>query len=292
MLIRNYLRFLTLSILAITAIFSLSIAASAQAGCNNFVNPCNVPSSWNTFNISDSLIGMTGEVGEPTPNTFIDPADNPLETVWYHWAPNVSGFVTADMAGTNPAAIGPSFISPYVVDTTLAVYTGSTLTTLTRVRESNNWVSGDTNCTLASRPAGESILSSCIKFFAVAGTSYHFQIDKFNEPNPLNNNTFFRVRLVAPTAASVSIGGRVTNDSGRGISRSIVTLTDANGNERTATTNPFGYYRFTDVESGQNYTMVANRKGYQFENNPRVINVSENIEGENFVGSNPFSKRE
>jgi Carboxypeptidase regulatory-like domain len=285
MLIRIYLRFLTLSILATTAIFSLSIAASAQSVCNNFVNICTVPGSLTVWNTAESLLGMTGETNEPPAHSLFTNAENPLETVWFHWTAQQSGFVTVDTQGTNPSALGPGYLLPYVVDTTIAVYTGSTLATLTRISESNNWAINsppDSNCTVA-RAIGESFLSSCMKFFVVAGTTYHFQLDKLSASDPLNNNTFFRFRLVVPTAANSSISGRVTNDSGRGISRSIVTLTDANGNERSATTNPFGYYRFAEVESGQNYVLQVKRKGYRFQNNPRVLNVNEDLAGEDFI---------
>jgi hypothetical protein len=132
-----------------------------------------------------------------------------------------------------------------------------------------------------------------MQFTVVAGTTYHFQMDHLDNPQTIPATLFnLNLRYFVITAASVSISGRVTNESGRGVSRTTVSLTDLSGNPRTAITNPFGYYRFTDIETGQIYTLEARRKGYQFENNPRLINISDNLEGEDFVTSNSLLKQE
>ncbi|HEY0544573.1 MAG TPA: carboxypeptidase regulatory-like domain-containing protein [Pyrinomonadaceae bacterium] len=74
-----------------------------------------------------------------------------------------------------------------------------------------------------------------------------------------------------PTAAMFTIGGRVQTADGRGIGRATVSLTDQNSQVRTAITNPFGYYRFYEVESGMTYVVSVRGKGIQF--TPQVINV-------------------
>ena len=61
----------------------------------------------------------------------------------------------------------------------------------------------------------------------------------------------------APTAASVSINGRVISANGRGISNARVSLTDANGKVKTVTTNSFGYYKMTDVMPGNTYVSLC-----------------------------------
>jgi hypothetical protein len=78
-----------------------------------------------------------------------------------------------------------------------------------------------------------------------------------------------------PTAAGVSISGRVLSGWGRPISRAILTLTDGNGESRTASTNSLGYYRFEDIEAGQIVTITVAAKGWTYE--PRVINLNDNI---------------
>jgi hypothetical protein len=88
---------------------------------------------------------------------------------------------------------------------------------------------------------------------------------------------------VAPTAASVSIGGRVLMANGRGISGVIVNLTDANGTTRSARTNPFGYYHFNDVTAGATYIFAARHKRFEFA--PQVLTVAEQIDTLNFTAA-------
>ena len=80
---------------------------------------------------------------------------------------------------------------------------------------------------------------------------------------------------VAPTAASVSIEGRVLTASGSGIKGAVVTLTGSNGNIRTARTSSMGYYRFDDVQSGSVYVIGASAKRFEFTS--RTVTASENI---------------
>jgi hypothetical protein len=78
-----------------------------------------------------------------------------------------------------------------------------------------------------------------------------------------------------PTAAGVSISGRVLSGYGRAVSRAIVTLTDENGETRTASTNSLGYYRFDDIQSGQIVTITVSAKGWTY--NPMVVNLNDSI---------------
>jgi len=87
----------------------------------------------------------------------------------------------------------------------------------------------------------------------------------------------------APTAAAVSVGGRVTKSTGRALARARVELTGSSGQTRVAFTNGFGYFNFTDVVAGQTYVVSAARKGYQFE--PVVVTVNNSISDLNFTAS-------
>lgn len=84
-----------------------------------------------------------------------------------------------------------------------------------------------------------------------------------------------------PTAAGVTIGGRVISSNGRGISRARVTLTDSSGETRTAMTNFFGYYRFKSVGVGETYIFNVSSKYYSF--NPQVITIQEELTELNFI---------
>ena len=88
-----------------------------------------------------------------------------------------------------------------------------------------------------------------------------------------------------PTAANVSVGGKVITAEGAGISRSTVTLTNSAGVSRSATTNSFGNYRFDEVPAGETYILTVNNKKYFFADSPRVLNVQDNLADIDFVAS-------
>ena len=90
------------------------------------------------------------------------------------------------------------------------------------------------------------------------------------------------VGLVAPTAAAVTIGGRVVTADGRGIGRTIVTLSGPTGVIATAITNPFGYYRF-NATAGAGYVVSVSSKSYTFAEPSVVINPTDNITNLNFI---------
>lgn len=85
-----------------------------------------------------------------------------------------------------------------------------------------------------------------------------------------------------PTAASVSISGRVVTGSGRGLANALVYLTDQNGNIQVSRTRSFGYYRFEDVPAGQTAIVTVVSKRFQFA--PQVLNLNEEATQLNFVG--------
>lgn len=91
--------------------------------------------------------------------------------------------------------------------------------------------------------------------------------------------------LTVTTAATVSISGRVLEQNGRGISRAIVRLTDMNGEVISVRTNPFGYFRFSDVEAGQTYIFSAGHKAHSFDS--QVINVLEDLQELTIIANNP-----
>lgn len=89
----------------------------------------------------------------------------------------------------------------------------------------------------------------------------------------------FEVQAV-PTAASVSVSGRITA-RGRGISSAVVHLTNQNGEIQTARTNRLGYYTFTDLAVGETYIFNVFSKRYQFD--PKVINLTEDLSEVDFT---------
>ncbi len=103
------------------------------------------------------------------------------------------------------------------------------------------------------------------------------------------NNIFFDINnanfaITAPSAASVSISGRVISSDGSGISNAVVMMTDQNGIVRTAKSSSFGYYRFEDVEVGQTFTFNITHRRYQF--SPIVASVNNELFEFNFASNN------
>ncbi len=92
---------------------------------------------------------------------------------------------------------------------------------------------------------------------------------------------FFTPAPLAPTAASVSISGRLLTDNGRGLNNARVILTDSSGTTQTATSSSFGYYRFGDVSVGETYVISVVSKRYQFA--PQVVFVTEENNSVNFT---------
>jgi hypothetical protein len=99
-----------------------------------------------------------------------------------------------------------------------------------------------------------------------------------------NNQTdsdVISLNVLSPTAAPASVSGRVLNSDGFGIGGATITIAGQNGQPQTTRTSPFGYYRFDDVASGQNYLVSVSAKLYRF--SPRLITVGEDLTGVDFT---------
>ncbi len=94
---------------------------------------------------------------------------------------------------------------------------------------------------------------------------------------------FWTTQPLAPTAASVSVVGRVLTANGRGISRAVISMTNANGEQKIVRTNPFGYYRFNELSAGDTYIFTIKSKQFTFANPTQVIMATENLDDVNFV---------
>jgi len=104
------------------------------------------------------------------------------------------------------------------------------------------------------------------------------------DDSPTANETTKQFLLqvnLPPTAASVSVGGRVFTPDGRGLRNARVILTDASGNSRNTLSSSFGYYRFDEVEAGQTYIIQVISKQYQFQ--PQIVTVFDDLDNLNFA---------
>ncbi len=88
----------------------------------------------------------------------------------------------------------------------------------------------------------------------------------------------------APTAAGVSVGGRILDHSGRGIRNALVTLTDQQGREVSVYSSLSGYYRFDSVQSGQFVVLGVSSRRYQFL--AKVVAVRDTLQEVDLVAEN------
>src|SRR5439155_60285 len=126
--------------------FLFAARLSAQAPANDlFVNAQSIGGA--SGRVTGSNVGATKESGEPG-----HAGNAGGRSVWYNWTAPDSGSVTIETVGST-------------FDTLLAVYTGSSISTLTRVA-SNDDISGGT-------------LQSRVSFSAAAGTVYRVAVDGY-----------------------------------------------------------------------------------------------------------------
>ncbi|MFN2500688.1 MAG: carboxypeptidase regulatory-like domain-containing protein [Pyrinomonadaceae bacterium] len=87
--------------------------------------------------------------------------------------------------------------------------------------------------------------------------------------------------FVIPTAANVSLSGRVTTPDDRPLRNAVVSITDEQGNTRTTLTTSFGFYSFANVATGARYTIRVAAKRYRF--TALVLQVNGELTDINFV---------
>ncbi len=89
--------------------------------------------------------------------------------------------------------------------------------------------------------------------------------------------------IPGPTAAPVSLSGRVTTANGRALRNAEVILITSDGTVRSARTGSFGYFELNDISSGQTVVVSVESKRYSFA--PRTISLQDNATGIDFVAN-------
>ncbi len=121
--------------------------------------------------------------------------------------------------------------------------------------------SGTVTCNPGALDKQKSAMITIIVTPTVAGKINHTLTISGNEPDTNQANN----RSVLETTVSTlpSIGGRVTEASGKGLAG--VTLTVNNVPPITAQTDSEGYYQIADLSLGGNYTITPSSENYSFE---------------------------
>jgi hypothetical protein len=86
---------------------------------------------------------------------------------------------------------------------------------------------------------------------------------------------------LAPTAAPVSISGRVLTPIGDGLTNAIIYLLQQDGTILVARSSSLGYYRFDGIEAGQSVIVSVQSKRYSY--SPRFVLVADEITGVDFI---------
>ncbi len=124
------------------------------------------------------------------------------------------------------------------------------------------------------------------------GTLYNIRFDSNRPPANVNATVgFFKTGAPmtvqiqgpsTPTAAFVSVAGRVTNAAGQGLGGVRVSMADLGGVTRVSTvTSSFGYYQFDNVATGAMYSFTPVSKRHTF--TPQTITVNDNLTDLNFT---------
>src|SRR5688500_15870353 len=86
-----------------------------------------------------------------------------------------------------------------------------------------------------------------------------------------------------PTAANVSVSGRITTPAGAGVRNIVVTITAQSGEVRSTLSTSLGYYIFNEIPSGATYLISVYAKRYTFPESTRSVNVADEITDADFT---------
>jgi hypothetical protein len=161
-----------------------SVRVSTPCGADAFASS-SIGGPFDTRSANNAA--YTTQTGEPNP-TCGDTSTGSKNTAWWNWTAPGSGTVTIDTVGSN-------------FDTVLAVYTGSSVASLSQVTCNDDGVG----------------LQSRVSFAASAGTTYRVQVDGYGTATgnitlntngcvPATNNTFACASTLGTQAAGSNVG--------------------------------------------------------------------------------------
>jgi hypothetical protein len=101
---------------------------------------------------------------------------------------------------------------------------------------------------------------------------------------------FWTPETLAPTAASVNVGGRVKTAAGKGVQNVKITVTYSSGETRATFSGKSGFYQFADLPAGETYTFTVSAKRYVFSQPTLVINITDDAQDIDFIAA-PNSAR-
>lgn len=122
--------------------------------------------------------------------------------------------------------------------------------------------------------------------FSLTGTAGQNLAGTGKDTSPfMENSGFWTPELMAPTAAMVSVGGRILTSNGTGIRNVVITITNTSGQSRTTISSSFGYYRFNDIEVGDTYIITVSANRFTFGLRTRIVAVNEELFDLDFIAN-------
>lgn len=239
-----------------------SPAPTGTATLASAFNGINPNGTWSFYAVDDALGGAAGSIGSYCLNFTIAP------------------FATATTVASSQIAVRqgrPVTFTATVTTTGTGTLAGSVefFDGATSLGTAALNASGQATLTTSSLPVGtRSITARYLGASVGAGGGGYA-----SSTSPALNQ-----RILAPTAASVTIGGRVSTLDGRPLNQAVVTMTDDGGAVRYARTNAFGYYRFVEVAAGGNLVVAVKAKNHEFA--AQVVNALQDTTDLNFVADN------
>ena len=103
--------------------------------------------------------------------------------------------------------------------------------------------------------------------------------------NPMSTlSPFALVQANAPTAAGVSVSGRVLDSTGRGIRNARISVAGMGSAEPIiVVTGAGGFYTVDNLTAGQSYVMTVGSKRFQFAQPSRVITLRDSVTGIDWI---------
>ena len=96
---------------------------------------------------------------------------------------------------------------------------------------------------------------------------------------------FWTSDLLLPTAAGVTVSGRLATHTGMPIANALLSMMLPDGVIRTARTNTFGRFSFDDVAAGSTYVVSVSSRRYVFHTSPMVVEVMSDLSDLSIIGS-------
>lgn len=120
--------------------------------------------------------------------------------------------------------------------------------------------------------------------FAVSGTTGQQAAGmRLNNLSYVQTVGFWTPDQFAPTAAEVTVSGRVQTADGRGIRNVVITMTSASGETYRTISSAFGYFLFTEIPVGEIYIVSVLAKLYRFSDATQVHTILEETNNLVFV---------